>query len=167
MAKKKKNTKLIVAAILVTIVVAAVVAGVYFVMSRGGAVATASALKFNVKISYNETTLGDYVYRAKNVGTSNMTIRIETNSSDGKKIVYIVNGAQRKAWVYSSDEWRDYSDAFTTQWATRSSEMKEYTGKLAGWTSGDLTYTNTKGETVRIFNIAVNPSLDDSLFEPS
>lgn len=163
----KKNRKLIFAAILVTIAVAAVVAGVYFVMNRGGAVATGGSLKFNVTISYNETSLGNYVYMAKNVGTSNMTVRVETNSSDGKKIVYIVNGIQKKAWVYSGDEWRDYSDAFTTQWVTRSSELKEYMDKLAGWTSGDLTYTNTKGETVRIFNVAVNPSLDDSLFEAS
>jgi len=165
-----KQKKLI-TAVLITIAIAAVVAGVYFaVRSLGGGrglIAGASSLQFSVTVTYNGTMLGNYMYMVKNVETTNMTMRIETNDTQGHSSVYIVNGAQRKAWVYSIGQWHDLSDAFNTQWATWSYQLKEYTDHLAGWTSGDRTYTNSKGDTVRVYNIAVNPPLGDSEFQPS
>jgi hypothetical protein len=165
-----KQKKVIIAIVIfITIAIAAVVAGVYLAMRSGGGggIAEASSLQFSVTVTHNETALGNYTYMAKNAGTSNMTIRIETTNTAGLNIIYIVNGAQKKAWVYSNGQWQDLSDAFTTQWATWSSQLEEYRDNLAGWTSGDWTYTAPNGDTVRVYNIAVNPSLADSLFQPS
>jgi hypothetical protein len=162
--------KLIIAVVIfITIAIAAVVAGVYLATRSGdgGGIAGASSLQFSVTVTYNGTTQGNYTYMAKNAGTSNMTIRIETTNTAGLNIIYIVNGAQNKAWVYSNGQWQDLSDAFTTQWTTWSWQLKEYRDNLAGWTSGDWTYTAPNGGTVRVYNIAVNPSLADSLFQPS
>jgi roadblock/LC7 domain-containing protein len=161
-----KQKKLIIA-VLITIAIAAVVAGVYLATrSSGGLIAGASSLQFSVTVTYNGTILGNYTYMAKNVGTSNMMMRIETNNTQGHSIIYIVNEAPRKAWLYSNGKWRDLSDAFTTQWTTWSSQLKEHTDNLAGWTGGDLTYTAPNGGTVRVYNIAVNPSFADSQFQP-
>jgi hypothetical protein len=162
-----KQKKLVIA-VLITIAIAAVVAGVYLATRSGGGgvIAGASSLQFSVTVTYNGTILENYTYMAKNVGTSNMTMRIETNNTQSHSSIYIVNGAQKKAWLYSNGKWRDLSDAFTTQWTTWSSQLKEYTDNLAGWTGGDLTYTAPNGGTVRVYNIAVNPSLVDSQFQP-
>jgi hypothetical protein len=162
--KQKKLIIVVLTAIAITI--AAVVAGVYSTKHSEGIIAGARSLQFSVTITDNETTLGDYTYMAKNVGTSNMTIRIETTNTQNQSVIYIVDGAQKKAWYYSNGQWRDLSDAFNTQWTMWSLRLMEYTDNLEGWTSGDWTYINTNEEMVRVYNIVVNPSLADSLFQP-
>lgn len=167
-----EKKKLIIAVVIfIAIAIASVVAGVYLATRIGGGggsvIAGASSLQFSVMVTHNETSRGNYTYMAKNAGASNMTMRIETTNTAGNSIIYIVNGVQQKAWVYSNGQWQDLSDAFTTQWATWSSKLKEYTDNLAGWTSGDWTYTAPNEDTVKVYNIAVNPSLADSLFQPS
>jgi hypothetical protein len=137
--------------------------------SGGGAnVAGASSLQYTVSVTNSSgASQGTYTFYAKNAGTSNLMIRIEFTDPSGDNFVYIVNGAQQKTWVYENDEWTDLSDAFSTQWDSWNSAWQGYRNSLAGWTGvGDWTYTDPNGDTIRIYNITVNPSLADSLFQP-
>ena len=113
-------------------------------------------------------SLGSYTYSAKNAGTSNMMIRVEfTDPTSASNFVYIVNGALRQAWMSSDGEWIDLSSAFDSQYSNWDETFTDYKNNLSDWSGlGDWSYT-VGGETIRIHNISVNPSLPDSLFEHS
>jgi len=90
-----------------------------------------------------------------------------TFSSDSSNVIYIVNGAQQKAWMYSSNQWIDLSDGFASQWSTWSSTWEGYLKDLTNWSGGDFTYTSpVSGDTVKIYDVQINPQLPDSLFAP-
>ena len=131
----------------------------------GGDVASASSLMYSVSATEGGQTQG-YIYRAKNVGTSNLMLRIDYTDASGELSIFIINGAQQKAWSYSDGEWVDVSDSYTTQYNLWSSVYQGYVSSLAGWTGGDWTYT-AEGATYRIYDISVNPSFPDALFQPS
>lgn len=135
----------------------------------GANIAEASSLQFTVSMTNSSgASLGSYTYSAKNAGTSNMMIRIEfTDPSSGSSFVYIVNGALQKAWMASDGQWTDLTSSFTSEWSNWDSTFKDYQNNLADWSGlGDWSYT-VNGETIRIHDISVNPSLPDSLFEHS
>ena len=138
--------------------------------SGGGAnVAGASSLQYTVSVTNSSgASLGTWTYYAKNAGTSNLMIRIEfADPSSGGNFVYIINGALQQAWMESGGEWTDLSSAFASQWSSWNSTFTGYQNQLAGWAGvGDYTYT-AGGDTVRIYDVAVNPSLADSLFQHS
>ena len=169
----KGSRKTLIAVIVIAIIaIAAVAAGVYLATQSGGGgggttgVTGASSLQFSVDVT-GGSSQGTYKYMAKNIGTSSMMIRVEITSADGD-VIYIVNGAQQKAWGYSGGEWIDLSDTFSDQWDAWNSTWAGYKGSLVDWTgTGDWTYTDPDGNSVRVYDIAVNPSLADSLFEHS
>jgi hypothetical protein len=128
-------------------------------------VGNASSLQFSVSI-VREGESYETMYSVKNIGTSDLMIRIDLSTTEGD-IVYIVNGVQQKAWEYVGDEWNDLSDAFSAQLDMWDPTVQGYTDNLSSWTGvGDWTYTDADGTPVRIYDITVNPSLADSLFEP-
>jgi flagellar basal body-associated protein FliL len=130
-------------------------------------VAGASSLQFKVSVTPAGEDSEEYTYMLKNAGTSSLMMRIEMESSDDNW-VYIINGAQEKVWVYSDGEWMDLSVAFPTYWDTWNSAWQGYRTNLLDWTGvGDWSYTTPNGDTVRIYDITVNPSLADSLFQHS
>jgi hypothetical protein len=138
--------------------------------SGGGTnVAGASSLQFTATMTNSSGgSEGTYTYSAKNAGTSNLMIRIEYSDPSGDNFIYIVNGALQQAWVETGGQWTDLSSAFSSQWSTWNTAFTGYTGSLASWSGvGDYSYSSPSGETVRIYNISVNPSLADSLFEHS
>jgi hypothetical protein len=57
----------------------------------------------------------------------------------------------------------DVSDYFSEYWEAWGGTVEGYQSGLSGWTGGDVTYEEL-GVTVRIYDIVVNPSLEDSLF---
>lgn len=129
-------------------------------------VAGASSLQFSVSVT--QTGVGQEVatYMVKNAGTSGMMMRIDMTDVSGENFIYIINGVQEKVWVYSEGEWTDLSVAYSTYWDTWNSAWEGYRTSLADWTGvGDWSYTTPDGE-VSIYDIDVNPSLADSLFEP-
>jgi hypothetical protein len=131
-------------------------------------VAEATSLQFTISMTNSSgASLGSYTYSAKNAGTSNMMIRVEfADPSSGSSYVYIVNGAQQKAWMEVDGQWTDLSSAFTSEFSSWDETFTGYKDSLADWSGlGDWTYTSPTGETVRIHDISVNPSLPDSLFE--
>jgi hypothetical protein len=128
-------------------------------------VGTATSLQFSVTITHEGVSEGGYTYYAKNAGTDNLMIRIDYTSTSGS-FIYIVNGAQQKAWMSSEGQWTDLSSSFASQWGTWHSTYEGYVTGLGSWAgTGDQTYTSG-GDTYRIYNISVNPSLADSLFQP-
>jgi hypothetical protein len=167
------NQKGIAPLIIVAIVaVAAVAVGAgIFVATRGGGggggggggvdVSGATSLRFKVDTTV-EGMSGTYTLSAKNIGSSNMMMRIEGTMS-GQDFIYIINGAQQKLWVEMGGQWMDLSTNYSQYWDTWNQSFTGYKTQLAGWTGGDWTYTQS-GVTVRIYNIEVNPSISDSLF---
>jgi len=168
----KINRKTVIALGVIIIIVVALVVGVILATrggggGKGGNVADASSLQFSADITVSGT-LATYTYYAKNIGTSNAMLRVEWTSSEGNYI-YIINGAQKQAWVEENGTWTDLSDYFSETWNTWNSTFAGMTSSLSHW-SGSGDYTNTDpstGDTIRIYNISVNPSLADSLFEHS
>jgi hypothetical protein len=177
------NQKTLAIVVIAVVIVAVIGVGAYWALSSGGGndggdnnggdtnggtttgVADASSLQFSVDISGGESQ-GTYTYSAKNIGTSNMMIRIDISTAD-VDFDYIVNGAQQKAWTYVGGEWMDLSDAFSNEWDSWNLTLQDYTNNLSSWTgAGDWTYTDANGYTIRVYDITVNPSLADSLFEP-
>ena len=124
----------------------------------------ASSLQFKVSVNSADAESMEYTYMVKNAGTSSLMMRIEMQS-ESESFIYIINGAQEKVWIYSGDEWIDFSDAYPTYWETWNSAMEGYQSSLLDWTGvGDWTYTTPNGE-IRIYDITINPSLADSLFQ--
>ncbi len=176
----QKGISTLVIAVIVVVVVAVAGVGVYLYMSGsggngGGATPTptasapdvegASSLQFKVEVT-SEGSSYTNTYIAKNIGTSDMMIRIEIESADGD-FGYILNGAEEKAWTYEEGEWTDISDMFSDQWSLWSATYEGYQTSLADWTgTGEWTYTDTDGSSVRIYDISVNPTLADTLFQP-
>jgi len=132
-------------------------------------IAGASSLQFTVSITNSSGgTTSSYTYSAKNAGTPNMMIRVEfTDPSSGGSFAYIVNGAQQKAWMQTGGQWIDLTSTFADEFDSWDSTFKGYQNSLADWNGlGDWSYT-VGGETIRIHNIKVNPSLPNSMFEHS
>jgi hypothetical protein len=184
----KGSRKTLIAVIVIAIIaIAAVAAGVYLATQSGGGggggggvtptptssaavtptptganVAGASSLQYTVQITGGEAE-GTYTFKAKDIGESSMKIRIDI-SSGGAEVSYVVNGEQQKSWMYMDGAWTESN--FSTDWDAWRSTMTGYKESLADWTgTGEWTYTED-GSTVRIYDITVNPSLADSLFQP-
>jgi len=168
--KTKSNRKMLIALGVIVIIVVAVVVGVLLVTrggSSGGDIAGASSLTFNADVTYGSGTVTTYTYNVKNIGTSDMMLRLEWTSS-GVSYIYIINGKQQQAWTCINGDWTDLSASFSETWSDWNSTFAGYTSNLAHWSgSGDYKYTNPDGSIVRIYNVVINPSLSDSLFEHS
>jgi len=131
-------------------------------------VATASSLQFSIDVTSSGVKQMTYTYMAKNAGTNNLMLRIETTDASGTTSIYIVNGVLQKSWVYDGTEWTDISSTYSTQYNTWDASFVGYRNSLADWAgAGGWTYTAPNGDSVRYYGISVNPNLSDSLFEHS
>ena len=170
-SQSQKGSRKTLIAVVVIVAIAAVAVGVYLATRSGPSpsvnIAGASSLQFTVDVT-GGSSAGTYKYMAKNIGTSNMMIRVEGTTSSLGNFVYIVNGAQQKAWVYLNGAWMDLSSTFSALWSSWNSAFTGYRNNLVNWPGyGDWTYTAPDGSTIRIHDITVNPSLADSLFSHS
>jgi hypothetical protein len=131
--------------------------------SGGGNIAEASSLQFKADTTIQGVS-GTYTFKAKNIGTSNMMMRIE-GTYQGQNVVMIINGALQKLWMYGNGQWMDLSTYYSEYENTWITTFQGYLSQLGGWTGGDWSYTdNSTGLNIRLYNIVVNPSLSDSLF---
>lgn len=164
MIQLNKKTIYIVVAVLVVIIVVGV-AGV-LLLNQGGdggdatptpgptqtPVADATSLQFSV-----EDETGTYRYSARNID-SETDLAIEyLDETAGFKIV--IDGAAHTANSNMTGTWAE--EDFETAWGDWNPLFEGYVDSLAHWTEGE--YTSEDG--TRIFDISVNPTLDDSLFE--
>src|SRR5665648_95064 len=116
----------------------------------------ASSLQFTVTMTDSSAgTTSSYTYSAKNAGTTNMMIRVEfIDPSSSDSFVYIVNGAQQKAWMQAGGQWIDLTSSFSEEWDNWDSTFSDYQNSLADWNGlGDWTYT-IGGETISIHDIS-------------
>ena len=128
-------------------------------------VAGASSLQFDV-IATMEGVQEKYTFMAKNMGTSNLMIRVDQTDAQGNAFKYIINSVEQKVWVYYDGQWVDMSDQFSMYWDQWKPAFDGYKSSLEGWTGiGDYEYT-ANGNSFKITNILVNPTLPDSLFQP-
>ena len=150
------------------------VAGAYVLMNSGGKtvkVADATSLQYNAEVSYQGATPILFNWTAKNVGATDMMLRIDLLGGESGNYTYIMNHGTQTAWVSSNGTWTDVSSDFTNQWNTWVGTGKQWTNDLnrlaTNWSgTGDYTYTNsTTGTTIRYYNVAINPTLADSLFQ--
>jgi hypothetical protein len=164
-----------IAIVVIAVVIVAVIGGAAYWMWGTGTepeptptpepgVEEATSLQFVVSADEGESA-GTTKYYAKNIGTDDMMIRIEF-VMEPDNLIYIVNKATEEAWGYEGGAWVDYSDTFADQWAMWEAPYQTYVDQLSTWTSGDWTYTDSGGATVTISYIGVNPTLEDSFFEP-
>jgi hypothetical protein len=163
--------------VVVIVVAVVVVGGVYFAMNigKGGigpagggnsGVSSASSLQYTVSVTNSSGgSEGTWTYYAKNIGTSSLLMRIEYTTA-GTDYIYVVNGVQQKVWVALNGFWVDESSTYNSQLNTWNNAFNGWVVFLKNYvgSSGSYTYHESNGQTVEFTNIAVNPSLSDSLF---
>jgi hypothetical protein len=171
---KKAVSWVIIAVIIVAVVVIGGVA--YWAMTSTGGenggnnggdetpdVAGASSLEFKVSATI-EGMEEEYAFMVKNLGTSEVMMRVE-QVSGGSEFIYIMNQAEQKVWAAFDGEWMDVSGDFSTYWDdTWAPALESYQSSLADWTgTGDYEY-NVGDNSYRVYDIVINPTLNDSLF---
>jgi hypothetical protein len=179
--KKGISTLVIVAIVVIIIIVAGV--AVYVLYNGGGGGGTtptptptspvegASSLAFKV----NVTISGDnelHAFTAKNLGTSDILLRVDQIDAQGNVFTYLFNQTAQSLWISVGGSWMDQSTDFASYWNGANSATIGYTAfdgyktKLAtNWSgSGDYDYTSG-ADTFHLYDIVVNPSVADSLFE--
>ena len=173
---EKKTIYVLFAVIIVIIVV--VVAGAYVLMNSGGGggventytVANATSLQFNDNVTFG-STYSMHTISAKNVNASNMMLLIDISGGESGNYTYILNQGTQTAWQCVNGNWTNVSNDFTNQWNTYVGEHKLWTtdvGHLINDWSGTGNYTyvgSTTGGTHNIYNVVINPTLADSLFQ--
>jgi hypothetical protein len=173
-----KNTMYIVVAVVVIIIVVVAIAGAYVLMNPGGGggggdgeetvytMGNATSIQYDVNLTTAGVT-GTYNFAGKNLGTTDTLLRVDANPvvSEGTVYSYIMYAANQTSYSNATGTW-DVS-VFATDWPTYSTQFEGYIDHNPDWKTGDsdITYTDNSGNTVVIFNIVLNPSLPDSLFQ--
>jgi len=173
-----KKTIYIIVAVLIVVIVVGVAA--YALLYNGGSggqstptptptatasVANATSLEFTANITSQGITV-THVFYGKNIGTSNLTIRLEILGGESGNWSYILNTGQEKSWNSTNNgAWA--SSNFTADWAFWGTRWTNLVTNLKNWSgTGDYSYTSN-GNAVTISCISVNPKLSDSLFQAS
>jgi len=167
MKNETKGIAPLIIAVVAIVVAAGAGVGIYVATRSGGGgggggdIGSANSMSYKADATYQGTTM-TYDFKAKNLqNTANFMMRME-GSTMGQSFIYIINAAQNKGWMCVNDTWQELPIADLSLYQT---SFEGYQSQLSGWTGGDYTYTDpTTGMTVRIYDIEVNPSLDDSLF---
>lgn len=128
-------------------------------VSSNNTIAKATSYQFSMEMG---ATVVPYTCYVKNDHSPHMAIRIEMPSINQ---IYILNSQQQKSWVFRGEAWSDTSSGFIENFAIWNATVYDYKDALASWNGfGDFIYQSEEG-TVKLYNIILNPSLDDSLFE--
>jgi hypothetical protein len=170
----KKTVYIIVAVLVVVIVVAA--AGIFLMNNSGNSgettptvsVKDATSLQYSANVTNTATGTITYNFAGKNLGTSNMTIRVDLLGGELGNYSYILNAGEEKSWSNTNGgAWT--AGNFTADWASWGTQWTENANELGNnWSgTGDYSYTASSGESITITCIAVNPTLADSLFQTS
>jgi hypothetical protein len=130
--------------------------------------ATSLGFKLNATIGgVNEL----YAFTAKNLGTSDILLRVDETDAQGNAFIYVFNQTAQTVWASAMGQWNDVSTEFASYWDGANSAIIGYTAfngyktELAENWSGTGDYDYTSGEnTFHIYDIVVNPSVADSLF---
>jgi hypothetical protein len=168
------NKKIYIAlAILAIIVVVAGVASYQLLYSNpssegGSRTQTAYTLGNATNVQFTvQSTSGDVMteitFAGKNLNSTDPTLRVDLTSGDSV-LSYLIFGNQT-AWNNETGTWKP-SD-YATDWNNwNTNQFAVYRSHNASWKSGDadIYYFNDSGTEIKIFDISINPTLNDSLF---
>jgi hypothetical protein len=128
---------------------------------------TATSLGFKVD-AYGE----QYAFTAKNLGGSNILLRVDETDAQNTNFIYVFNQAEETVWASIAGSWMDVSADFDSYWSGANSAIIGYTAfenyktELAENWSGSGAYDYTSGtEAIHIYDIVLNPNPADSFFE--
>jgi hypothetical protein len=131
-------------------------------------IADATSLQFTVNDTSQGTTT-PYQFSGINIGTANLTIRVDLPSCNpgGPTYSYVLNAGTQSAWNTTSNAaW--ITDNFNTAWPLWGNMWSGYVSKLDAWNStATYSYTASNGDAIKIFDIHVNPALPSSTFQTS
>ncbi len=131
-------------------------------------IADATSLQFNVNDTSQGTTT-PYQFVGTNIGTSNLTIRIDLPSCNpgGANYTYVFNTGAQSAWNKTSDSaWM--TDNYNNAWPLWGNMWSGYVSKLDAWNStATYSYTASNGDAILIFDIHINPTIPSSTFQTS
>jgi len=169
---KKGISMLVIVAIIVIAVVVGGIAAYYVLTSGEGGEPTptpaptpdvegATSISFDVALA-EETDK----FTAKNLGTSDVLLRVDQTDADGNTFIYLMNQTGQEAWANFGGEWMDVSATFEADYWNSpligKVALDSYMTALADW-SGTGDY---EGDEFVISNISLNPELADSIFQP-
>jgi hypothetical protein len=175
-----KNTMYIIVAVLVVVIIIAGASAYILSTNNGGTnnatptptpaptvnIASATTLQFTVNDTSQGTTT-PYQFAGTNIGTSNLTIRVDLPSCNpgGPTYSYILNAGTQSAWNTTSNAaWT--KDNFNTAWPLWGNMWSGYVSKLDAWNStATYSYTASNGDAIIIFDIHINPALPSSTFQ--
>ena len=169
MNKKGISTLVIVAIIVIAVVIGGI--AVYVWYSGGGEtpvtpdIEGATSMRFDVEATVEGAVETDR-FTAKNLGTSDVLLRVDQTDKDGNEFTYLMNQTGQTVWADFGTGFIDYSEDFATYWDNDligNAALDSYMTALANW-SGTGNY---EGDSFIISNIVVNPTLEDSVFQPS
>jgi hypothetical protein len=181
----KKAVSMVLVAVVVIVVVVVVGVAAYWALSNNGGEegptptptpaasvedATSLGFKVNATIEDNNEL---YAFTAKNLGTSDVLLRVDEIDADGNTFIYVYNQTAQSLWIQYAGEWTDSSATFSDYWDGANSGIIGYTAfstyqseLAANWSSGAYDY-DSDGNTYHIYDIDVNPTVADSLFAVS
>lgn len=149
----------------VVVIIAVVGAGAFLILRGGGVSVTSFDMKGDIT-SQGLTT--SYRIRVKDLGSQNLKVRVDTLSGQYTGVSFIMRIGESKVYVYENGQWVDTSASAEWQYYVQQypSAMQKAADYLSRWTGGDVTY-QYQGSAYRLYEIQVNPTLDDSVFTPS
>lgn len=181
----KKAVSMVLVAIIVIVVVVVVGVVAYWALTNTGGeegptptptptpgsyIEDATSLGFKVNATIDGTN-ELYAFTAKNLGTSDILLRVDEIDADGNVFVYVYDQAAQSLWIQYAGAWTDSSATFADYWNGDLSGIIGYTAfntyrtELAANWSGSGAYDyDSGGNTYHIYDIDVNPTVDDSLF---
>ncbi len=172
---KKAVSWIVIGIIIVAVIVVGVVAYWALTSSGGGGggeetvynLGNATSVQFDVNLTI-PGEVGIYNFACKNLNsTSDLMLRVDANPVVGAGTVYsyIFYAGNETTVNNSTGTWA--AGDFTTDWPTWSTQFFGYLNHNKSWMTGDgnMAYTDADGNDVLIYNIVLNPTLSDSLFQ--
>ena len=166
---------IVVVAIVVIIIIAGVAA--YIFLYSGGeegnggngggetiyTLGNATSLQFSVLSMISDSTTA-LDFAAKNLDNMDLMLRVDLDIGGGTVFSYIMYGNQT-SFNNETGVWME--SVFETDWQNwNTDQFSSYRNHNPDWTTGDddIEYTDDLGNSITVYDIVINPSLDDSLF---
>jgi hypothetical protein len=163
------------AVVIIIVAIAAVGVGVYLVTQSGGGgggdtytVANATSLQIESNVTEQGITV-THKWTAKNLNTSNLMLRLDLLGGEAGNYSYILIASNQTAWSAANGVWTDASSTFNDLWSIWGTHWTNLVNELkTNWSgTGEHNYTTSDGASVKVYYVSINPSLADSLFQPS
>jgi len=137
---------------------------------EGVPIESATSIDFKVDVE-NDAERMTVRYRARNLDTDAPDLRVDYLEG-GMIEIFIYNGSEGTGWIsmgrMGNISFPNMDNDFISSQNIYISEFRNYKDYLAeGWTGGEWTYTIPGTETtIKFYDVWVNPTIPDSIFQP-